>query len=492
MMTTRTMDPAKPNDSELVAQSLGGSREAFRQIVERYQTLICSLAYGATGSISQSQDMAQETFLAAWKDLPALREPEKLRAWLCRIVRNRISKTYRRADSDPVAHAAPLEEVADAPALGALPCEQAITREEEAILWRSLEKVPATYREPLILFYREHQSIEHVAAALELSEDAVKQRLARGRKLLQEEVQAFVEQTLVRTTPGQRFSGAVLAALPLTGGSVATTGAALGAKGAATAKTGFMAFGLLPAAPLIGLFAGFLSQLSTIPRHVTGRQRWMRVLQLAAFWILVPGVCATGETTVSWLSRHYAWDDRTYFMARTSFWWGYSVLLATWIMLGYHRAKARHQAAPASGLPALPAAPIPPVRAALNTLGIHVAMFSWLIYLMWRADDDLAAGLVAVIVTLLAAWRMINDPNRNPRTLVRSTFGYVGFCCALIVGVINLRLDVWLAANRNVSVAQVQQIYPMWLVPLLSAALGLWIGLLLLLPTRPQPSPAAK
>jgi hypothetical protein len=103
------------------------------------------------------------------------------------------------------------------------------------------------------------------------------------------------------------------------------------------------------------------------------------------------------------LSRHCAWDDRTYFVARTSFWWGYSVLLATWIVLGYHRAKARHQAAPASSLPALPATPIPPVRAALNTLGIHVAMFSWLIYLMWRAGDDLAAGLVAVVVTLLAA-----------------------------------------------------------------------------------------
>ena len=96
----------------------------------------------------------------------------------------------------------------------ALPSEQTISREEEAILWRSLERIPELYREPLILFYREHQSIEHVAAALELSEDAVKQRLSRGRKLLQEEVQAFVENTLSRTAPGQAFAGAVLAALP--------------------------------------------------------------------------------------------------------------------------------------------------------------------------------------------------------------------------------------------------------------------------------------
>jgi len=61
------------------------------------------------------------------------------------------------------------------------PATQAVTREEEAILWRALERIPDTYREPLILFYREQQSVERVAAELELSEDAVKQRLSRGR-----------------------------------------------------------------------------------------------------------------------------------------------------------------------------------------------------------------------------------------------------------------------------------------------------------------------
>jgi len=97
-------------------------------------------------------------------------------------------------------------------------------------LWRSLEKIPENYREPLVLFYREHRSIEQVAAELELSEDAVKQRLSRGRKLLQEEVQAFVENTLRRTAPGQVFSGAVLAALPMAAGAMATAGGAWGRK----------------------------------------------------------------------------------------------------------------------------------------------------------------------------------------------------------------------------------------------------------------------
>ena len=65
-----------------------------------------------------------------------------------------------------------------------------------------------------MLFYREQQSIEAVARALELSEDAVKQRLSRGRKVLQEEVLAMVEGGLARTAPGRAFTVAVLAALP--------------------------------------------------------------------------------------------------------------------------------------------------------------------------------------------------------------------------------------------------------------------------------------
>jgi hypothetical protein len=44
MMTTEAMHTAEFNDAELVAESLGGNRDAFRRIVERYQTLISSLA----------------------------------------------------------------------------------------------------------------------------------------------------------------------------------------------------------------------------------------------------------------------------------------------------------------------------------------------------------------------------------------------------------------------------------------------------------------
>lgn len=207
-------------DAELVARSLDGSREAFSDIVARYQSLVCSIAFSATGSVSKSEDLAQETFIAAWRRLGDLREPKSLRAWLSGIARNLVMNSVRRErPAEPLegehAHGAPG------------PLEQTISREEEALVWRSLEQIPEQYREPLVLFYREHNSVARVAEELELSEEVVRQRLSRGRRLLKEQVAGFVEGALLRSSPGKAFTLGVIATLPIAAGSAsaATLGA---------------------------------------------------------------------------------------------------------------------------------------------------------------------------------------------------------------------------------------------------------------------------
>src|SRR5207237_115562 len=117
MTITQAMETTDSSDSELVTQSLAGNRDAFGWIVARYQSLLCALAYSATGSFSQSEDLAQETFVAAWKQLAHLREPEKLRSWLCRISRNLTSDALRQQGREPIHKAEPLEEIQESPAL---------------------------------------------------------------------------------------------------------------------------------------------------------------------------------------------------------------------------------------------------------------------------------------------------------------------------------------------------------------------------------------
>jgi RNA polymerase sigma factor (sigma-70 family) len=168
------MNGPDANDSQLVNACLGGDRDAFSQIVARYQALVASIAYSATGSLGQSEDLAQETFLVAWRQLKSLDQPGKLRAWPCGIARRSTANALRRQQREPSQQAGPLDEIMESAAPEAQPVDHAISREEEAILWRSLEQIPETYREPLILFYREHQSVERVAESLELSNDAVR------------------------------------------------------------------------------------------------------------------------------------------------------------------------------------------------------------------------------------------------------------------------------------------------------------------------------
>lgn len=237
MLYQRTVENTDCDDLTLVNASLKGDRDAFAQIVNRYQTLIASVAYSGTGDLTQSEDLAQETFITAWKQLKSLREPVKLRGWLCGIARRITANARRREQREPVQSSEPLDKVIETPAPEALPVDRAITREEEAILWRSLERIPEIYREPLILFYRENHSAERVAQMLELTEEAVRQRLSRGRKLLEERVAEFVGSTLRKSRPGPSFTPGVMGALPIQMAAMSSgTAGAMAAKGGAAGK----------------------------------------------------------------------------------------------------------------------------------------------------------------------------------------------------------------------------------------------------------------
>src|SRR5580692_82838 len=142
MITIKVNSLVGNNDAELVGGSLAGNRDAFGQIVSRYQSLICSLAYSATGSLGQSEDLAQETFIIAWKRLGHLRERAKLRAWLCGIARNRINNFLRREGREPNHQAESIEEITESHSPEPLPVEHTISKEEAGILWRSLERIP--------------------------------------------------------------------------------------------------------------------------------------------------------------------------------------------------------------------------------------------------------------------------------------------------------------------------------------------------------------
>jgi len=263
------------SEVELLQASLAGSRQAFGAIVEKYQSLVCGITYSATGKRSRSEELAQETFIKAWTQLRQLRDLGRFRPWLSTIARNAATKSIVKQARDAVDLAGPLGGSQEVESTEPGPVEHAISKEQEAVVWAALKEIPEAYREPLVLFYRQQLSVNQVAAELELSEDAVKQRLSRGRRLLKAELASVVEEVIKKTQPGKVFTIAVMAALPAVTADAATgIVAATAAKTAGAAKAAG-AFSLLGAAlgPLLGLLGSIIGIRASIVSTKSPQER---------------------------------------------------------------------------------------------------------------------------------------------------------------------------------------------------------------------------
>src|SRR5688572_14341629 len=162
-----------------------------------------------TGSLSESDDMTQETFIVAWRRLNVLRNPEQFQAWLYGIVR--VLGRHHRSNAGRRPPAAELLG-SDFPSPDPSPLERTINREEERILARALHAIPESYRVPLVLFHQQELSLHEMGRVLSLSESAVKMRLLRGRSLLREEMEARVVSALRRVRPGHALVPAIMGA----------------------------------------------------------------------------------------------------------------------------------------------------------------------------------------------------------------------------------------------------------------------------------------
>jgi RNA polymerase sigma factor (sigma-70 family) len=229
-----TEKKAMNEDNKLIQAALSGDSRSFDRLVEKYQSMICAITFSATGRLETSEELAQETFFRAWKNLAQLKEIEKFRFWLCSIARNLIHTYYHQKHADKVS-------VCDDDTLETLasqhiqsPADTLISQEEEMILSEALMQIPEEYREPLVLYYRQQQSTKEVAESLDLNEATVRTRLSRGRQMLKDQVSAMVEKTLAKSGPTKKFTKTVMVAIGtgLAAGTAATAGMA--AKGANT------------------------------------------------------------------------------------------------------------------------------------------------------------------------------------------------------------------------------------------------------------------
>ena len=276
-------------------------REVFAGIVRRYQNLVTALTFSMTGNLQQSEDLAQETFVAAWRNLTGGESrsdvaTEKMGSWLCGIARNLTNNWLRRTTRERQTPHIPVESdaVADLPGTGdEQDANVELTREMQAdLVWDTLRHIPATYREPLTMFYRQDASVREIADALGLTEACVKQRISRGRTMLKGEIANRFESFLTQIRPGEHFTVAVLAAIPiLATGKQAMAASAAGIAAAKTASSGGSSHPLIAGittscwkfvcalGPFLTVFIGTILGVWSGVRHAPTRRARLLILR---------------------------------------------------------------------------------------------------------------------------------------------------------------------------------------------------------------------
>ncbi|MFQ6043059.1 MAG: sigma-70 family RNA polymerase sigma factor [Candidatus Poribacteria bacterium] len=203
----------KANDEELVNLCLSGDKNAFGELVMRYQGVVYGLAYHLVGNFEDARDLAQEAFIRAYTRLSDLRDKTKFASWLKKVTFSvclNWLKAKRRGEFALLGSKINEENICEIPASSPSPAEQVEAEEFRESVLHAVNNLPETYRLPLTLFHLDGLSYKKVAEFLDISVSAVKWRLHQARKMLRKEILNMVEEVFEEQKPDERFTKEII------------------------------------------------------------------------------------------------------------------------------------------------------------------------------------------------------------------------------------------------------------------------------------------
>ena len=143
------------------------------EMVEQHYALLYRYAYRLSGSASDAEDLAQQTFLTAQSKLDQLRDPLHAKGWLCAILRNHYLKSVRSSSAKLLTTLERLPEPPDP-----VPDDAPVDSE---VLQSAINDMPEEFRTPLVLFYFEEFSYQEIAEQMGVPIGTIMSRLARAK-----------------------------------------------------------------------------------------------------------------------------------------------------------------------------------------------------------------------------------------------------------------------------------------------------------------------
>lgn len=180
------------SSTELLARVRSGDEDAFRQIFDRYARPVISFIYDMVGQRDLAEELAQETFVRAYKGIQSLRDDTKLSTWLFGIAKNVARESLRsrwRTDSKVEMEDDGVMQLSDTELL---PDDQLINKELNAVIQEALSKLDADKREVFTLKVFQQRSYEEIAEITGFSIPKLKTDLHRARAEMRRRIQPYL------------------------------------------------------------------------------------------------------------------------------------------------------------------------------------------------------------------------------------------------------------------------------------------------------------
>jgi RNA polymerase sigma factor (sigma-70 family) len=253
-----------------------GDQAAYGRVVALCQNAVTGIALAITRDVQASEDIAQEAFLKGWRQLATLKNPDSFLPWLREITRNLARDHLRAQRRRPMTGETAEIALTLAADTAPTPAETLLQTEQEAAAREVIAALPEDSREVLLLYYREGQRAQQVAALLGITDAAVRKRLSRARQYVREELMTRFGEFARTSAPSAAFASGVLgmlaiAAPPSAGAVVLGTGGAVAGKGLLKLVGGGL--GAAAFGTLVGIGAVWFGIRKPLKNPLDGRER---------------------------------------------------------------------------------------------------------------------------------------------------------------------------------------------------------------------------
>lgn len=184
------------DDLAAIRETISGSTESFRRLVERYTDVVYRLAFRMLRDETEAEDATQEVFLKAFDVLARFQTGRRFYPWLYTIAFNHLRTISARRDHRERAVRLPYEDrvaASDAGRTIGQPEPELLRREGERELRAALDRLPPHYRDVVVLRQFEERSVAEVAEIMEIPEGTVKTYLHRAKRALAKELAHYGE-----------------------------------------------------------------------------------------------------------------------------------------------------------------------------------------------------------------------------------------------------------------------------------------------------------